>query len=46
MHNIGKYIENIDYFLQDYMRDSIHYSKNYDKVKSFLINGITCSLNV
>ena len=27
-------------FLEDYMSDSTHYSKNYDKIKLFLINEI------
>jgi len=42
IHNVGKYIENIDNnsFLEDYMSDSTHYSKNYDKIKTFLINEI------
>jgi len=52
IHNIGKYIENNNKyninndndndnsFLEDYMSDSTHYSKNYDKVKLFLINEI------
>jgi hypothetical protein len=42
IHNIGKYIENNsnDSFLEDYMSDSTHYSKDYDKVKLFLINKI------
>jgi hypothetical protein len=42
IHNIGKYIENTDdgSFLEDYMKDSSHYSKNYDTVKSFLTERI------
>jgi len=44
IHNVGKYIENKnnsnDSFLEDYMTDSLHYSKDYDNVKSFLINKI------
>ena len=47
IHNVGKYIENNnDSFLEDYMSDSTHYSKDYDKVKSFLINEIIGVLNV
>ena len=48
MHNVGKYIENNnkDSFLEDYMSDATHYSKDYDKVKSFLINEIIVALNV
>jgi hypothetical protein len=50
IHNIGKYIENNnnnnDCFLEDYMLDSTHYSKDYDKVKSFLSNEIIGVLNV
>ena len=45
IHNIGKYIENNsnDCFLEDYMSNSYHYSKDYDKIKSFLIDEIvTC----
>ena len=42
IHNIGKYIENNnkDCFIEDYMMDSTHYSKDYDKVKLFLFNEI------
>lgn len=43
IHNIGKYIENNDdddKFLEDYMADSTHYSKGYDKIRWFLINEI------
>lgn len=44
IHNIGKYIENNnngdDTFLEDYMSDSFHYSKDYEKVKLFLCNEI------
>ena len=43
IHNIGKYIENnsSDYsFLEDYMSDSTHYSKDYENVKAFLIREI------
>jgi hypothetical protein len=43
-HNIGKYIENNndddDNFLEDYMSDSTHYSKDNDKIQLFLINEI------
>jgi hypothetical protein len=48
IHNISKYIENNnnDCFLEDYMSDSTHYSKDYDKVKSFLSNEIIGILNV
>lgn len=49
IHNVGKYIENNnnnDSFLEDYMSDSTHYSKDYDKVKSFLINEIIGVSNV
>ena len=42
IHNIGKYIENNnnDSFLEDYMSDTRHYSKDYDKIKYFLSNKI------
>jgi hypothetical protein len=42
IHNVGAYIESFDSesFLEDYMSDSTHYSKNYDKVKAFLIRTI------
>jgi hypothetical protein len=42
IHNIGKYIEsnNRDSYLDDYMADSTHYSKDYDKIKYFLISKI------
>ncbi len=41
IHNIGKYIEsNKPSFLEDYMADSTHYSKDYDKVKLFLLKEI------
>ena len=42
IHNVGKYIEtfNNNNFLEDYMSDSTHYSKDYDKVKLFLIHNI------
>jgi len=42
IHNVGKYLENKnhDMFLEDYMPDSMHYNKNYDKVKTFLCNEI------
>ena len=42
IHNIGKYIENNnnDSFIEDYMNDSAHYSKDYDKITLFLINEI------
>jgi hypothetical protein len=48
IHNIGKYIENNNNhsFIEDYMRDSTHYSKDYDKVKSFLSKEIIGGLNV
>jgi hypothetical protein len=42
IHNIGKYLEtyNNNIFLDEYMSDSTHYSKDYDKVKLFLKNNI------
>lgn len=42
VHDVGKYIESFDKesLLEDYMADSTHYSKNYDKVKKFLIENI------
>lgn len=42
IHNIGKYIENYDpnCYLEDYMSDSTHYSKGFDKVMEFLNNEI------
>ena len=42
IHNIGKYIENYDpnCYLEDYMSDSTHYSKGFDKVIEFLNNEI------
>lgn len=42
IHNVGKYIENnyTDCFLEDYMSNSLHYSKDYDKIKAFLISEI------
>lgn len=42
IHNVGKYIENNndDCYLEDYMADSTHYSKNYDKIKIFLTKRI------
>ena len=43
IHNVGKYIErnnNQDCFLKNYMMDSTHSSKDYDKVKLFLFNEI------
>jgi len=42
IHNVGKYIENNNNnsFLEDYMSDSTHYSKDMDLVKSFLLNEI------
>lgn len=42
IHNVGKYLENNNHgiFLEDCMSDSTHYSKDYDKVKSFLCNEI------
>ena len=44
IHNVGKYIENNsdndDVFLEDYMSDSTHYSKDYDKVQKFLCSEI------
>lgn len=41
-HNVGKYIENNheNAFLDVYMNDSAHYSKDYDKIKSFVIREI------
>jgi hypothetical protein len=33
-------------FIEDYMQDSTHYSKDYDKVKSFLSNEIIGGSNV
>jgi hypothetical protein len=42
LHNVGKYIENnSEGFLEDYMSDSTHYSKGYDKVKKYLISEIS-----
>jgi hypothetical protein len=48
IHNIGKYIENNnnECFLEDYMSDSAHYSKYYDKIQSFLISKIIGTANV
>ena len=48
IHNVGKYIENNnnDSFLEDYMSDSTHYSKDYDKVKTFLINEIIGAIKI
>jgi hypothetical protein len=49
IHNVGKYIENNNNnnnFLEDYMSDSTHYTKDYDKVKLFLINEIIGSLEL
>lgn len=47
--NIGKYIENNNNnnncFLEDYMEDSTHYSKDYDIIKLFLINEIIGNLH-
>jgi hypothetical protein len=42
IHNVGKFIENNNHecFLEDYMSDSTHYSKDYDKVKAFLVSEI------
>jgi hypothetical protein len=43
LHNVGKYIESLNgdtCFIEDYMADSCHYSKDYGKVKLFLINEI------
>lgn len=42
IHNIGKYIENYDpnCYLEDYMSDSSHYSKGFDKVIEFLNDEI------
>jgi hypothetical protein len=42
IHNLGKYIEKInnESFLEDYMSDSTHYSKDYDKIQEFLIGEI------
>lgn len=43
VHNIGKYLENITnntIFLEDYMQDGKHYSKDYEKVYQYLINKI------
>lgn len=42
IHNIGKYIEKFDKnsYLEDYMSDSTHYSKGFDKVIEFLNNEI------
>jgi hypothetical protein len=42
IHNIGKFIENNNNssFIEDYMTDSRHYSKYYDKVKELLISEI------
>lgn len=41
-HNLGKYIENnnINPLLDVYMSDSAHYSKDYNKIKLFLISRI------
>ena len=44
INNIGKYLEGTykdnDIFIEDYMPDSRHYNKDYDKVKAFLIKNI------
>lgn len=44
IHNVGKYIKstnsNSDCFLEDFMPDSHHYSRDYDKVKRFIIEQI------
>jgi len=43
IHNIGKYLENEnnnECFIEDYMADSRHYSKDYDKINDFLIKNI------
>jgi hypothetical protein len=43
IHNVGKYIENNSdniCFLEEYMKDSTHYSKGYDIIKQYLIGEI------
>ena len=42
IHNIGKFIETTNHvsFLEEYMEDSTHYNKGYDRVKIFLTNEI------
>ena len=43
IHNVGKYIEEYngsDSFIEEYMKDSTHYSKDSKEIKAHLINEI------